>query len=104
MENKKNNALLSTSNTSLVKLYSKNPKSHSKHEYLHGTKIIEYFVFRTRRRKTSEIVVDSDEIVVRVPYSKPIAEIEGLINEKISWILRKQKELLENEKKIEVSK
>ncbi len=70
MENKKNNALISTSSTSLVKLYSKNSESHSKHEYVHGTKRIEYFVFRTRRRKTSEIVVDSDEIIVRVPYSK----------------------------------
>ena len=104
MENKKNNALISTSSTSLVKLYSKNSESHSKHEYVHGTKRIEYFVFRTRRRKTSEIVVDSDEIVVRVPYSKPITEIEALIKEKISWILRKQKDLLENEKKIEVLK
>jgi predicted metal-dependent hydrolase len=95
---------VSNQNSSLVKLYSKNSKTLSKHEYLHGTKRIEYFVFRTRRRKTSEIIVDSDEIVIRVPYSKPLTEIESLIKEKISWILRKQKEISDNEKKIEVSK
>jgi predicted metal-dependent hydrolase len=104
MENKKNNALISTSNTSSVKLYSKNSEPYSIHKYVHGTKRIEYFVFRTRRRKTSEIVVDSDEIVIRVPYSKPLSEIEALIKEKISWILKKQKDLLENERNIEILK
>jgi hypothetical protein len=74
---------VSNQNSSLVKLYSKNSNTLSKHEYLHGTKRIEYFVFRTRRRKTSEIIVDSNEIVIRVPYSKPLTEIEALIKEKI---------------------
>lgn len=91
-------------NSSLVKLYSKNSKAMSKHEYLHGTKKIEYFVFRTRRSKTSEIIVDSDEIVIRVPYSKPDKEIESIIKQKISWILNKQREILHGEKKIEISK
>ena len=61
-------------------------------------------MFRTRRRKTSEIIVDSDEIVIRVPYSKPDTEIKSLIKEKISWILMKQKEISDSEKKIEISK
>jgi predicted metal-dependent hydrolase len=95
---------VSNQNSSLVKQYSKNSKTVSKHEYLHGTKRIEYFVFRTRRKKTSEIIVDSDEIVVRVPYSKPDTEIKSLIKEKISWILMKQKEISDSEKKIEISK
>ena len=95
---------ISNQNSSLVKLYSKNSKAVSKHEYLHGTKRIEYFVFRTRRSKTSEIIVDSDEIVIRVPYSKPDTEIKSLIKEKISWILEKQKEILHSEKKIQISK
>ena len=64
----------------------------SKHEYIHGTKKLQYFVFRTRRMKTSEIIVDSDEILIRVPFSKPGTEIKALIKEKISWILMKQKE------------
>jgi predicted metal-dependent hydrolase len=95
---------VSNQNSSLVKLYSKNSETMSKHEYIHGTKKIQYFVFRTRRRKTSEIIVDSDEIVIRVPYSKPDTEIKSLIKEKISWILMKQREILHGEKKIEISK
>jgi hypothetical protein len=70
---------VSNQNSSLAKQYSKNSKTLSKHEYLHGTKRTEYFVFRTRRRKTSEIIVDSNEIVIRVPYFKPLTEIEALI-------------------------
>jgi predicted metal-dependent hydrolase len=31
---------------------------------------IEYLLVRTRRKKTSEIIVDSDEILLRVPYAK----------------------------------
>ena len=88
----------------LVKLYSKNSQTMSKNEYLHGTKRIEYFVFRTRRSKTSEIIVDSDKIVIRVPLSKPDKEIESLVKEKISWILLKQKDILYGEKRIEISK
>ena len=88
----------------LVKLYSKNSQTMSKHEYLHGTKKIEYFVFRTRRSKTSEIIVDSDKIVIRVPFSKPDKEIESLVKEKISWILLKQKDISYGEKRIEISK
>jgi predicted metal-dependent hydrolase len=95
---------VSNQNSSLVKLYSKNSETMSKHEYIHGTKKVHYFVFRTRRRKTSEIIVDSDEIVIRVPYSKPDTEIKSLIKEKISWILMKQKEISDSEKKIEILK
>jgi len=94
---------VSNQDSSLVKLYSKNSETMSKHEYIHGTRKLEYFVFRTRRSKTSEIIVDSDEIVIRVPYSKPDTEIKSLIKEKISWILMKQKEISQSEKKIEIS-
>jgi len=95
---------VSNQNSSLVKFYSKDSETMSKHEYIHGTKKVHYFVFRTRRRKTSEIIVDSDEIVIRVPYSKPDTEIKSLVKEKISWILMKQKEISDSEKKIEISK
>ena len=103
MGNKKMHSV-SNQDSSLVKLYSKNSETMSKHEYIHGTRKLEYFVFRTRRSKTSEIIVDSDEIVIRVPYSKPDTEIKSLIKEKISWILMKQKEISDSEKKIEISK
>lgn len=92
-------------NTSLLDKYSKDSEEiPSKHFYQYGTKKIEYFVVRTKRRKTSEIIVDSDEIVFRVPYSKPLKEIEKILNEKIRWILDKQIEIIQNEKKIEIVK
>ena len=91
---------VSNQNSSLVKLFSKNSKDVSKHEYIHGKKRVKYFVFRTWRRKTSEIIVDSYEIVVIVPYSKPLAEIESLMRKKITWILMKQKEISDSEKKL----
>ena len=59
-------------------------------------------MFRTRRSKTSEIIVDSDEIVIRVPFSKPDREIGLLVKEKIRWILVKQKEMSDREKKIDI--
>src|SRR6476469_4349811 len=93
---------VSNQNSSLVKLFSKNSKDVSKHEYIHGQKRVKYFVLRTWGSKSSEIIGDSYEIVVRVPYTKPHAEIESLMREKISWILMKQKEISDSEKKIEL--
>jgi len=97
VDNKSIPVHLFPSNTSLVESYSKkgtvNP---TKHYYQYGTRQIEYFVFRTKRKKTCEVIVDADEIVLRVPYSKPQIEIEKIVYEKISWIIRKQKEIVEN--------
>jgi predicted metal-dependent hydrolase len=90
--------------SSLVNIYSKKSEVMSKHEYIHGERKIHYFVSRTRRMRASEIIVGSDEIVIRVPYSKQDAEIKLLIKEKISWILMKQKEISDSGKKIEISK
>lgn len=42
--------------------------------------------------------------MIRVPYSKPDTEIKSLIKEKISWILTKQKEISDSEKRIEILK
>jgi len=78
----------------------KNNKKRHEWKAAHGLRKF----YKTRRRKTSEIIVDSDEIVIRVPYSKPDTEIKSLIKEKISWILMKQKEIADSGKKIEISK
>lgn len=77
---------------------------YSKHEYHFGTKKIEYLLVRTKRRKTSEIIVDSDEILLRVPFSKSIEDVEKILKEKISWILKKQKQIIETEKSVEIIK
>ena len=42
--------------------------------------------------------------MIRVPYFKPDTEIKLLVKEKISWMLKKQREILRGEKKIEISK
>jgi predicted metal-dependent hydrolase len=37
----------------------------------YGNITIDYSVVKTRRRKTSEIIVDKDTIEIRTPYNKP---------------------------------
>jgi hypothetical protein len=38
----------------------------------YGTRIIDYSIVRSRRRKTSEIIVDAKNVIVRTPYDKSI--------------------------------
>ena len=57
-----------------------------------GIDVIEYSVVKTRRRKTSEVIVDKDTVEVRAPIDKPDQEIRNIIKDKANWILRKQKE------------
>lgn len=61
----------------------------------YGTITIPYRIFKTRRIKTSEVIVDADTITVRVPFDKDKLEIQKLVLDKASWILRKQKEYRE---------
>ena len=61
----------------------------------YGTITIPYKIFKTRRIKTSEVIVDADTITVRVPFDKDKTEIQKLVLDKASWILRKQKEYRE---------
>jgi hypothetical protein len=61
----------------------------------YGTISIPYKIFKTRRIKTSEVIVDADTITVRVPFDKDKTEIQKLVLDKASWILRKQKEYRE---------
>jgi predicted metal-dependent hydrolase len=61
----------------------------------YGTIIIPYSVIKTRRIKNSEVIVDADNIVVRAPLDKDNTEIQKLVLDKASWILRKQREYRE---------
>ncbi|HKG87681.1 MAG TPA: YgjP-like metallopeptidase domain-containing protein [Nitrososphaeraceae archaeon] len=61
----------------------------------YGTTTIPYHIIKTRRIKTSEVIVDADTITVRTPYNKDKKEIQRLVLDKASWILRKQKEYRE---------
>jgi predicted metal-dependent hydrolase len=64
----------------------------SKQSYQYGTRKIDYILIKSKRRKTSEVIVDKDEITIRAPFDKSIFEIEKILDDKITWILKKQKE------------
>ena len=55
-----------------------------------GKSKIHYSVIKSRRLKTSQIVVDKDNVIVRTPFKKSKSEIEDIVKEKASWIYRKQ--------------
>ena len=62
------------------------------HKLHYGTSIIDYSVVRSRRRKTSEIIVDDENVIVRTPYDKSIEEINDIVRRKANWIKTKQLE------------
>jgi predicted metal-dependent hydrolase len=64
----------------------------SKQSYQYGTRKIDYILIKSKRRKTSEVIVDKDEITIRAPFDKSISEIEKILDDKIRWILKKQRE------------
>lgn len=61
-----------------------------KQQIQYGTKIIEYSIIKSRRIKTSEIIVEADNVSVRSPFHKPISEIHEIVRKKAGWILKKQ--------------
>ena len=56
----------------------------------YGTSIIDYSIVRSRRRKTSEIKVDAENVIVRTPYDKSLEEINDIVRGKANWIRTKQ--------------
>ena len=80
----------------------KNKVTVSKQVYHHGDQKIEYTLFRSKRRKTSEIMVDEDQIILRIPSEKSLDHADKLVQGKIRWIINKQKEY--REKRPEITK
>lgn len=68
---------------------------NSIHTFEYGNKFINYTLVRSKRRKTCEIIVDNSGIILRVPFDKPIEEIEGILQDKMKWIAIKQREIQE---------
>lgn len=58
----------------------------------YGKITIPYHVIKTRRIKTSELIVDADTVTIRTPLNKDKLEIQKLVLDKASWILKKQRE------------
>ena len=63
-----------------------------KHKIIYKNKEIEFKIIKTARKKTSEITVKYDDVLIRAPFSKSIEDIEYLVKNKAEWILQKIKE------------
>jgi hypothetical protein len=59
------------------------PPLKSEESYQYGNRIINYFLIKSKLRKTSEVIVDKDEIIIRAPHDKSIPEIERILNDKM---------------------
>ena len=57
-----------------------------------GNATIFYTIVKSNRRKTSQITVDKNSVVVRTPISKTLPEIREIVDAKKQWIFRKQLE------------
>jgi predicted metal-dependent hydrolase len=66
----------------------------------YGTATISYYIIKSKRVKTSEIIVDSDKVTIRTPLNKSLSDIQRIISGKAKWILRKQKEYKETIRQI----
>src|SRR5918911_3889832 len=69
---------------------------HRKGKIQYGTTTIPYHIIKSKRIKTSEIIVESDKVTIRTPLSKSQSDIEGIISGKASWIVKKRKEYKES--------
>ena len=66
----------------------------------YGSKTIAFCIVKSKRIKTSEIIVDANIVVIRTPFHKPASEVHGIVREKAGWILRKQLENRLNDSQI----
>ena len=57
-----------------------------------GSTVIQYTVLKTNRRKTSEIIVDKDNVIVRSPSTKTNEELKQMVKQKARWIFEKQQQ------------
>ena len=83
-----------------------NAKDTHKHVLqINNSYAIEYYHIPRKRIKTSEIIVgDENDIIVRTPFDKSCTEVQNLMKTKKYWILRKQKEFDEQNKRVEITK
>jgi predicted metal-dependent hydrolase len=65
----------------------------SKDRIRYGSANLDYFIKRSKRIKTSELIVDSDRIEIRTPLNKTIRDTRDIVRGKAEWILRKQEQL-----------
>ncbi|MGA9743812.1 MAG: SprT family zinc-dependent metalloprotease [Nitrososphaeraceae archaeon] len=68
----------------------------------YGSRKIEYDIVKSKRIKTSEIIIDENKIVVRTPMNKSLEDSKKMIESKASWILKKQLEYKNKEHKMDI--
>lgn len=61
----------------------------------YGMITIPYNIIKSKRVKTSEIIVDANKVIIRTPLNKDLSEIHRIVSDKARWILKKQKEYKE---------
>ena len=57
-----------------------------------GKSTIQYNLIKTKRIKTSQISIDKDNVIVRVPTDKSNSEVKNIVKEKAKWVFKKQQE------------
>jgi len=55
-----------------------------------GNSVIVYTVVKSKRRKTSEIIVGKNGVVIRTPHRKPMSEIRKIMENKKRWIFKER--------------
>lgn len=64
-----------------------------------GNSTITYSIVKSKRRKTSQIIVDAKGVVVQTPLSKKDSEIKKMVEAKSEWIFKKRLEFRDKRKK-----
>lgn len=62
------------------------------HTIKFGNTSITYSVTKSKRRKTSQIIVDDEGVEIKAPITKTDSEIRRMVSSKIEWIFKKQME------------
>lgn len=57
-----------------------------------GNSTITYSIVKSKRRKTSQIIVDAKGVLVQAPLSKKDSEIKKMVSNKKEWIFKKRLE------------
>ena len=57
-----------------------------------GSSTIQYSIVKSKRRKTSQIVVDKNDVIIRAPATKTLPEIKQIMKDKAQWVFKKQLE------------
>ena len=63
-----------------------------------GNSTITYSIVKSKRRKTSQIIVDAKGVVVQTPLSKKDSEIKTMVSNKKEWIFKKRLEYKDKRK------